>query len=59
MQSDRPRVQKKQGEKNKKFIHYKTIINNSNQLENNLYKTYNRNYYTIQPFQDHFSIKYT
>ena len=31
MQSDRPRAQKKQGETNKKFIHYKTIINSSNQ----------------------------
>ena len=44
----------KERKKNKKFIHYKTIINSSNQLENNLYKTYNSNYYTFQPFQDHF-----
>ena len=45
--------------KNKKFIHYKNIINSRNQLENNLYKTCNSNYYTIQPFQDHLSTKYT
>ena len=47
-----------EAEKKKQEIHsLQDHHNSNNQLENNLYKTYNSKYYTIQPFQDHFFYK--